>query len=169
MIPAYTDQPNNESDNSQSIKPSLFNLSTPSQMKLGSTSVVIRPNYGKVDLKLFVGQIPKEWDESTVTNFFSGYGEILESQVIREARTYQSKGCAFVKFASMTKAEEAKKLIESKSVTLPGVNNPIQIRWADGEDQRLGVDEQTVPKLFVGSIPKNAVEVDIFSPLYFWL
>jgi len=39
------------------------------------------------------------------------------------------------------------------------VNNPIQIRWADGEDQRLGVDEQTIPKLFVGSIPKNATEV----------
>ena len=39
------------------------------------------------------------------------------------------------------------------------MNNPIQIRWADGEDQRLGVDEQTIPKLFVGSIPKNATEV----------
>ena len=39
------------------------------------------------------------------------------------------------------------------------MNNPIQIRWADGEDQRLGVDEQTVPKLFVGSIPKHATEV----------
>jgi len=43
------------------------------------------------------------------------------------------------------------------------VNNPIQIRWADGEDQRLGVDEQTIPKLFVGSIPKHATEV-IFFP-----
>jgi len=46
------------------------------------------------------------------------------------------------------------------------VNNPIQIRWADGEDQRLGVDEQTVPKLFVGSIPKSATEenlTDVFS------
>ncbi len=46
------------------------------------------------------------------------------------------------------------------------MNNPIQIRWADGEDQRLGVDEQTVPKLFVGSIPKHATEEnlqDVFS------
>ena len=60
-------------------------------------------------------------EEATVTNFFSGYGEILESQVIRDARSGQSKGCAFVKFASMTKAEETKKSIETKSVTLPGV------------------------------------------------
>ena len=44
--------------------------------------------------------------------------------------------------------------------------NAIQIRWADGEDQRLGVDEHTNPKLFVGSIPKNATEEnlkDVFS------
>jgi len=135
-------------------------------MKINNTSVVIRPNYGKIDLKLFVGQLPKEWDEGMVTEFFSGYGEILESQIIRDSKSGSSKGCAFVKFASMTKAEEAKRLIETKSITLPGVNNPIQIRWADGEDQRLGVDEQTVPKLFVGSIPKSATEEnlnDIFS------
>lgn len=66
----------------------------------------------------------------------------------------------------MTKAEEAKHLIESKHITLPGVNNVIQIRWADGEDQRLGVDETTIPKLFVGSIPRQAQEEnlkDVFS------
>jgi CUG-BP- and ETR3-like factor len=164
MIPSYDDssfkpQPSQSSD--ADVKTSLFNLSTPSQMKINNTSVVIRPNYGKIDLKLFVGQIPKEWDENMVTDFFSGYGEILESQIIRDPKSGQSKGCAFVKFASMTKAEEAKRLIETKSITLPGVNNPIQIRWADGEDQRLGVDEQTIPKLFVGSIPKHATEENL--------
>lgn len=56
-----------------------------------------------------------------VTKFFSGYGEILESQIMRDPKTGHSRGCAFVKFASMTKAEEAKKLIEAKAVTLPGV------------------------------------------------
>jgi len=60
-------------------------------------------------------------DENMVTQFFSGYGEILESQVIRDNKSNQSKGCAFVKFASMTKAEEAKKLIESSNTVLPGV------------------------------------------------
>lgn len=33
----------------------------------------------KIDLKLFVGQIPKDWLEDDVTNFFSESGEILES------------------------------------------------------------------------------------------
>ena len=57
-----------------------------------------------------------------VTQFFSGFGEILESQVIRDTKTNQSKGCAFVKFASMTKAEEAKKVIETKGTVCPGVH-----------------------------------------------
>jgi len=66
----------------------------------------------------------------------------------------------------MTKAEEAKHQIETKRITLPGISNVIQIKWADGEDQRLGVDETTIPKLFVGSIPKHASEEnlrDVFS------
>ena len=39
------------------------------------------------------------------------------------------------------------------------VGKPIQINWADGEDQRLGIDEHSIPKLFVGSLPKNATDV----------
>lgn len=59
-----------------------------------------------------------------MTDFFSKYGEILESQVIKDARTGQSKGCAFVKFASMTNAEEAIKSLTSKDnpIYLPGVS-----------------------------------------------
>lgn len=130
-------------------------------IKLNNTPVIIKPNVGKIDLKLFVGQIPKDWTEKEVTNFFSNYGEILESQIIKDSKTGQSKGCAFVKFASMTKAEEAIKQIQSKPFHLPGVQNVIQIKWADGEEQRLGlsgIDPNMATKLFVGSIPKEATE-----------
>jgi len=110
MDPSYNDSSYNQqaSNDEGDIKPYLLNIAKPSTQTIGNTSIVIRPNSG-VDLKLFVGQIPKEWDENMVTQFFSGYGEILESQVIRDNKNNQSKGCAFVKFASMTKAEEAKK------------------------------------------------------------
>ncbi len=59
-----------------------------------------------------------------MTDFFSKYGEILESQIIRDSRTSQSKGCAFVKFASMTNAEDAIKNLTSKEapIYLPGVS-----------------------------------------------
>lgn len=56
-------------------------------------------------------------------NFFSIYGEILEAQILRDTNTGVSKGCGFVRFASMTKAEEAIAHITNKSapVRLPGV------------------------------------------------
>jgi len=40
-----------------------------------------------------------------VSNFFSEYGEILESQIIRDTKNGFHKGCAFVKFASLSDAE----------------------------------------------------------------
>lgn len=98
-----------------------------------------------------------------IKDFFSGYGDILETQLIIDPKHGTSKGCAFVKFASMTQAEEAKRLIETKNIILPGASHPLQIKWADGEDHRLGVDEQTIPKLFVGSLPKQATEVKVLE------
>lgn len=38
------------------------------------------------------------------------------------------------------------------------MNNPIQIKWADGEAERLGVTPGSTPKLFVGSLPKECTE-----------
>lgn len=53
-----------------------------------------------------MGQIPKNWNEDDVFTYFRKFGEILEVQIMKE-RNGTSKGCAFVKFESMTKAEEA--------------------------------------------------------------
>lgn len=41
------------------------------------------------------------------------------------------------------------------------MNNPISIKWADGEAERLGVTSGTVPKLFVGSLPKECTEQNL--------
>ncbi len=45
-------------------------------------------------------------DEEYITKFFSKFGEVLESQIIKDSRSGGHKGCAFVKFASMTQADE---------------------------------------------------------------
>ena len=43
----------------------------------------------------------------------------MESQIIRDSRTGTHKGCAFVKFASMSHAEKAIDALQNK--TMPGV------------------------------------------------
>jgi len=39
------------------------------------------------------------------------------------------------------------------------MTTPIQIKWADGESDRLGVEPGKIPKLFVGSLPKECTDV----------
>ncbi len=41
------------------------------------------------------------------------------------------------------------------------MNTPVQIKWADGEAERLGVQPGSSPKLFIGSLPKECSEVNI--------
>lgn len=62
--------------------------------------------------------------EEQISAKFSQFGEILESQILRDTVTKAHKGCAFVKFASLTKADEAIKEMNSK-VILEGGNKHI--------------------------------------------
>ena len=39
------------------------------------------------------------------------------------------------------------------------MSTPIQIKWADGEAERLGIKPNANPKLFIGSLPKDCSEV----------
>ena len=51
-----------------------------------------------------------------MTHFFKEFGDILESQIIRDNKSGQHKGCAFVKFASMSSAERAMEELQGKAV-----------------------------------------------------
>ena len=41
------------------------------------------------------------------------------------------------------------------------MSTSIQIKWADGEAERLGVEPGKTPKLFVGSLPKECSEQNL--------
>eukprot|EP00730_Choanoeca_flexa_P006400 TRINITY_DN12147_c0_g4_i1.p3 TRINITY_DN12147_c0_g4~~TRINITY_DN12147_c0_g4_i1.p3 ORF type:complete len:109 (+),score=17.70 TRINITY_DN12147_c0_g4_i1:261-587(+) len=43
-------------------------------------------------LKLFVGQIPREYSEDELTDMFAEFGDIYEVMVLRDRATGQSKG-----------------------------------------------------------------------------
>jgi len=127
--------------------------------------MVIRPDSEKLNLKLFVGYIPKEWDQDMIKEFFSHYGDIISTSIIRDKED-QYHESAIVEFASLNRAENAKKIIQSIELQLPGTKNRLQIRWADGEESRLGIGEQTVLKAFVCNLPKNVNSEnlkDVFS------
>ena len=58
-------------------------------------------------IKLFVGNIPKQCTEDYLLPFFETIGKVVELVIVRDKITHESKGSAFVWYASRTNAERA--------------------------------------------------------------
>ncbi|KAL5785015.1 hypothetical protein ACOSQ2_007407 [Xanthoceras sorbifolium] len=113
--------------------------------------------------KLFVGSVPKTATEEDIRPLFEDHGSVIEVALIKDKRTGQQQGCCFIKYATSEEADRAIRALHNQH-TLPGGVGPIQVRYADGERERLGAVEY---KLFVGSLNKQATEKEveeIFSP-----
>ncbi|KAH9683899.1 Flowering time control protein FCA [Citrus sinensis] len=113
--------------------------------------------------KLFVGSVPKTAREEDIRPLFEEHGNVIEVALIKDKKTGQQQGCCFIKYATSEEADRAIRALHNQH-TLPGGVGPIQVRYADGERERLGAVEY---KLFVGSLNKQATEKEveeIFSP-----
>ncbi|GMI80217.1 FLOWERING CONTROL LOCUS A [Hibiscus trionum] len=107
--------------------------------------------------KLFVGSVPKTAREEDIRHVFEQHGDVIEVALIKDKKTGQPQGCCFIKYATLEEADRAIRALHNQH-TLPGGVGPIQVRYADGERERLGAVEY---KLFVGSLNKQATEMDV--------
>ncbi|XP_022760714.1 flowering time control protein FCA [Durio zibethinus] len=107
--------------------------------------------------KLFVGSVPRTASEEDIRPLFEEHGNVIEVAMIKDKRTGQPQGCCFIKYATLEEADRAIRALHNQH-TLPGGLGPIQVRYADGERERLGAVEY---KLFVGSLNKQATEMDV--------
>ncbi|XP_058112064.1 flowering time control protein FCA isoform X2 [Magnolia sinica] len=113
--------------------------------------------------KLFIGSVPRTATEEDIRPLFEEHGNVIEVALIKDKRTGQQQGCCFIKYATPEEADRAIRALHNQC-TLPGGTGPIQVRYADGERERLGAVEY---KLFVGSLNRQATEKEveeIFSP-----
>ncbi|PIN26061.1 RNA-binding protein CUGBP1/BRUNO (RRM superfamily) [Handroanthus impetiginosus] len=102
-------------------------------------------------VKLFVGQVPKNMTESQLLAMFEEFALVDEVNIIKDKVTRASRGCCFVICPSREEADKAVNACHNKK-TLPGASSPLQVKYADGELERLE------HKLFVGMLPKNVSE-----------
>ncbi|GIY40126.1 hypothetical protein CDAR_307292 [Caerostris darwini] len=104
-------------------------------------------------IKMFVGQIPRNWDEAELRKLFDEFGPVHQINVLRDKMTGQSRGCCFVTFYCRKSAVEAQSALHNIK-TLPGMHHPIQMKPADSENR----NER---KLFVGMLSKKCSENEV--------
>ncbi|XP_051118876.1 RNA-binding protein BRN1-like isoform X2 [Andrographis paniculata] len=105
-------------------------------------------------VKLFVGQVPKHMTESQILAMFEEVALVEEVNIIKDKVTRASRGCCFVICPSREEADKAINACHNKQ-TLPGASSPLQVKYADGELERLE------HKLFVGMLPKNVSDDEV--------
>ena len=90
-----------------------------------------RPASEKIkNCKLYVTNLPKDYNTEAVNDLFKSYGEIIECRVLRDPETTVNKGVAFVQFSIR---EEAEKALVLNGERLPGSDRSLVIKYAEGQ------------------------------------
>ncbi|KAI6183872.1 hypothetical protein M3Y97_00535300 [Aphelenchoides bicaudatus] len=104
-------------------------------------------------IKMFVGQIPRNWNEAECRELFEEFGPVHQLNVLRNKTTQASQGCCFVTFYHRQDAITAQDKLHNIRV-LPNMSHAIQMKPADMENR----NER---KLFVGMLNKSMTEDDV--------
>lgn len=72
-------------------------------------------------IKMFVGQLPKHWNETEAREIFTEFGEVHTLNILRDRESNVSRGCCFVTFYTKQAALDAKNSLHNTKV-LPGVS-----------------------------------------------
>ncbi|RWS31410.1 CUGBP Elav-like family member 2-like protein, partial [Leptotrombidium deliense] len=70
---------------------------------------------------MFVGQIPREWNEEECRQLFEEFGEIHSINVLRDKKNGNSRGCCFVTYYKRRAALDAQNALHNIRI-LPTVS-----------------------------------------------
>lgn len=109
--------------NALHMKRTLPGMHNPIQMKPADQEII------KHERTVFVGMIGKDTKEAELEDIFSPYGVVEELKILRETNG-DSKGCAFVTYATKRCANKAVEVLHH-SKTMEGSKMPIVVKFAD--------------------------------------
>lgn len=84
--------------------------------------------------RIYVGNLPYSADDQQLSQLFGAFGEVIESSVVIDRSTNQSKGFGFVQMAT---DEEARNAIAGLNGTMLG-NRTIRVNEAQPRPERTG-------------------------------
>jgi len=104
--------------------------------------------------KLFIGGIPWSTTDATFTQFFSKFGELQDSVIIRDKHTKASRGFGFVKFTDPTAVDK----VLAEELMLDG--RKLEVKVAIPKEDMDGPNSQKTKKLFIGGLSQATTDVD---------
>uniref|UniRef100_A0A8C5GHW7 CUGBP Elav-like family member 2 n=1 Tax=Gouania willdenowi TaxID=441366 RepID=A0A8C5GHW7_GOUWI len=125
FVTFYTRKAALEAQNALHNIKTLTGMHHPIQMKPADSEKMTAAE----DRKIFVGMVAKKYGENEIKMMFSSFGQIEECRILR-GPDGQSRGCAFVTFATRSMAQNAIKTMHH-SQTMEGCSSPLVVKFAD--------------------------------------
>lgn len=105
------------------------------KISLHNRPLVVRyagPLNQPAEAKLFVGMLSRQTTQDKIVQLFQQFGAVKEVYLMKDAQTQQSKGCAFVKFHSVSEAQLAIKSLHDQYHD-SGAPRKLVVRFADSK------------------------------------
>lgn len=91
-----------------------------------------RPSCEEIkNCKIYVTNLPKEYDENAVKEMFKDFGEIIECRVLKDKNSSLNRGVSFVQFANKKQSDAA---LSKDGTVLDDQEKPVAVKYA--EDHR---------------------------------
>eukprot|EP01035_Chromulina_nebulosa_P034144 gene34144-45780_t len=96
-------------------------------------SIARPPSLEIRNCKLYVTNLPKEYNERDVVLLFKQFGEIIECRVLKDRNSRSNKGVAFVQFNLKSQANSALSL---NGCQLEGSNRGLVVKYAEDQHKK---------------------------------
>ncbi|KAF5200464.1 heterogeneous nuclear ribonucleoprotein 1-like [Thalictrum thalictroides] len=124
--------------------------------------------------KLFVGGIPFDTTEETLKDHFSKYGEVVETVIVKDKNSGNTRGFGFVLFSDPSFADEAlqdkhvllSRTVEVKKALPRGGKHQNYQQHSKGfskNNNNIGSRQFSTKKIFVGGLSASVTEEDFKS------
>jgi len=119
--------------------------------------VIPNPNQPKSQRKLFVGGLNLKTTEDTFKDYFSHFGELVDSVVMIDAYTKKSRGFGFVEYATLEQVDACQ---QARPHVIDG--KEVETKRAVPRDKFANADAgQSVKKVFVGGLKQETEDSDL--------
>lgn len=106
--------------------------------------------------KVFVGGIAITTDDDTFRSFFSDFGKVVDSVIIRDQVSNRSKGFGFITF---DKPERVDELLEKRPFTIEG--KEVEVKRAIPREEISPIAHTKTKKIFVGGLNKEVTADEV--------